>query len=205
MSIGALTLPVLSSGWHVDQAITTHQGEDPPRLVVIRFGHGAHPDTIQMDNQLEKIEELVEKWAVIYLCDTDEVTDFKADYELYEESFAVLFFFNNKHMMCDFGTGNNNKLNFGIDDKQELIDIMECIYKGAKKGRGLVPSPKGKHHQGPQCGIPADHFFSTRLFNTIQILIESTNRQEFCVRKSRFTDRLKCGPSLHTHDQAHTD
>lgn len=160
MSIGALTLPVLSSGWHVDQAITTHQGEDPPRLVVIRFGHGAHPDTIQMDNQLEKIEELVEKWAVIYLCDTDEVTDFKADYELYEESFAVLFFFNNKHMMCDFGTGNNNKLNFGIDDKQELIDIMECIYKGAKKGRGLVPSPKGRHHQCPQCGSLLTTFFS---------------------------------------------
>lgn len=31
-----------------------------------------------------------------------------------------------------------------LDDKQELIDIIETIYKGAKKGRGLVVSPKGK-------------------------------------------------------------
>lgn len=45
--------------------------------------------------------------------------------------------------MCDFGTGNNNKLNWVLEDKQELIDIMETIYRGAKKGRGLVVSPKG--------------------------------------------------------------
>lgn len=49
--------------------------------------------------------------------------------------------------MCDFGTGNNNKLNWVLEDKQELIDIIETIYKGAKKGRGLVVSPKGE----PKC------------------------------------------------------
>ena len=47
--------------------------------------------------------------------------------------------------MCDFGTGNNNKLNWVLEDKQELIDIIETIYRGAKKGRGLVVSPKGTH------------------------------------------------------------
>lgn len=57
---------------------------------------------------------------------------------------TIMFFYRNKHMMCDFGTGNNNKLNWVLEDKQELIDIIETIYKGAKKGRGLVVSPKGK-------------------------------------------------------------
>jgi hypothetical protein len=47
-----------------------------------------------------------------------------------------------QHMMIDFGTGNNNKLNWVLEDKQELIDIIETIYRGAKKGRGLVVSPK---------------------------------------------------------------
>ena len=47
--------------------------------------------------------------------------------------------------MCDFGTGDNNKLNWVLEDKQELIDIVETIYRGAKKGRGLVVSPKGAH------------------------------------------------------------
>jgi DIM1 family U5 snRNP protein len=40
------------------------------------------------------------------------------------------------------GTGNNNKINWALDDPQELIDIIETIYRGARKGRGLVISPK---------------------------------------------------------------
>jgi DIM1 family U5 snRNP protein len=82
-------------------------------------------------------------FAVIYLCDIDEVPDFNSMYELYD-TMTIMFFYRNKHMMCDFGTGNNNKLNWVLEDKQELIDIIETIYKGAKKGRGLVVSPKGK-------------------------------------------------------------
>lgn len=65
-------------------------------------------------------------------------------YELYDPV-TLMFFFRNKHMMCDFGTGNNNKLNWVLEDKQELIDIVETIYRGAKKGRGLVVSPKGQY------------------------------------------------------------
>jgi DIM1 family U5 snRNP protein len=45
-------------------------------------------------------------------------------------------------MLVDFGTGNNYKINFPINDKQELIDIIETVYKGARKGHGLVVSPK---------------------------------------------------------------
>lgn len=60
--------------------------------------------------------------------------------------------------MCDFGTGNNNKLNWVLEDKQEVIDIMETIYKGARKGRGLVVSPKGEF---------ASFFYNGRLLMTI--------------------------------------
>ena len=37
-------------------------------------------------------------------------------------------FHRNKHMMCDFGTGNNNKINWVVEEKQELIDIFETVY-----------------------------------------------------------------------------
>lgn len=77
------------------------------------------------------------------MCDIDEVPDFNGMYELYDPC-TILFFWRNKHMLCDFGTGNNNKLNWVLEDKQELIDIIETIYRGAKKGRGLVVSPKGR-------------------------------------------------------------
>ena len=44
--------------------------------------------------------------------------------------------------MIDLGTGNNNKINWAIDSKQEMIDLIETVYRGASKGRGLVVSPK---------------------------------------------------------------
>lgn len=40
------------------------------------------------------------------------------------------------------GTGNNNKIAWAMTDKQELIDVIETIYRGARKGRGLVVAPR---------------------------------------------------------------
>jgi U5 snRNP protein, DIM1 family len=48
-----------------------------------------------------------------------------------------------QHIMVDLGTGNNNKINWAMNDKQEFIDIVETVYRGARKGRGLVVAPKG--------------------------------------------------------------
>lgn len=77
--------------------------------------------------------------------------------ELYDPC-TIMFFFRNKHIMCDFGTGDNNKLKWVLEDKQELIDIIETIYRGAKKGRGLVVSPKGTSTSVSICHANTDVF-----------------------------------------------
>ena len=136
-TMGSVVLPHLRTGWHVDQAILSEED----RLVLIRFGRDSDPDCMSQDEVLYKIADRVKNFCAIYLCDLDEVPDFKAMYELYDPC-TVMFFFRNKHMMCDFGTGNNNKLNWVLEDKQEFVDIIETVYRGAKKGRGLVVSPK---------------------------------------------------------------
>ncbi|KAM9303718.1 thioredoxin-like protein 4A isoform 2-T2 [Morus bassanus] len=87
------------------------------------------------------VSETVKNFAVIYLVDITEVPDFNKMYELYDPC-TVMFFFRNKHIMIDLGTGNNNKINWAMEDKQEMIDIIETVYRGARKGRGLVVSPK---------------------------------------------------------------
>jgi U5 snRNP protein, DIM1 family len=33
-------------------------------------------------------------------------------------------------------------VNWPVDDPQEMIDIVETVYRGARKGRGLVIAPK---------------------------------------------------------------
>jgi DIM1 family U5 snRNP protein len=130
-------LPHLTNGWQVDQAIVTEED----RVVVIRFGHDYDPSCMVMDELLYSIAEKVKNFAVIYLVDLNEVPDFNIMYELYDEC-TVMFFFRNRHVQVDFGTGNNNKINFPIGDKQELIDIIETVYRGARKGKWLVISPK---------------------------------------------------------------
>eukprot|EP00940_MAST-03C_sp_MAST-3C-sp2_P003312 g3312.t1 len=130
-------LPHLDSGWAVDQAILNEED----RVVIIRFGHDYDPTCMKMDETLCKIAEDVKNFAVTYLVDITEVPDFNTMYELYDPC-TVMFFFRNKHILVDLGTGNNNKINWALSDKQELIDIIEEVYRGAKKGRGLVISPK---------------------------------------------------------------
>jgi len=130
-------LPHLHSGWAVDQAILSEQD----RLVVIRFGHDWDPECMQQDECLFAIAEKMKNMAVIYVVDISEVPDFNKMYELYDPC-TTMFFFRNKHMMIDLGTGNNNKINWALTDKTEMLDIIETIFRGARKGRGLVISPK---------------------------------------------------------------
>lgn len=129
----------LQSGWHVDQAILSEED----RVVVIRFGHDHDSTCMAMDETLYNIAERVKNFAVIYVVDITQVPDFNKMYELYDQC-SVMFFFRNKHIMIDLGTGNNNKINWAIENKQEMIDIIEVVYRGASKGRGLVMSPKGE-------------------------------------------------------------
>lgn len=126
-------LPHLNSGWEVDQAIVTEES----RVVVVRFGHDY--ECMLQDEVLAKIADDVKNFAVVYLVDTTEVPDFNVMYEL--EKPCIMFFFRNRHIMVDCGTGNNNKIDWTLTDKQALIDIIETVYRGAKKGRGLVISP----------------------------------------------------------------
>jgi DIM1 family U5 snRNP protein len=121
----------------VDQAIVCEK----ERLVCIRFGHDDNTICIQQDEILAKIAEKVKNFAIIFLVDISEVPDFNSMYELYDPC-TLMFFFRNKHMMIDLGTGNNNKVNFLIKEKQDVIDIMEVMFRGARKGKGLVISPK---------------------------------------------------------------
>ncbi|KAJ3343904.1 U4/U6-U5 snRNP complex subunit dib1 [Gonapodya sp. JEL0774] len=116
-------LPHLKSGWHVDQAILNEE----QRVVIIRFGHDWDPTCMVVDETLYKVAEKVKNFAVIYLVDITQVPDFNKMYELYDPC-TLMFFFRNKHIMIDLGTGNNNKINWAMENGQELIDIIEhCL------------------------------------------------------------------------------
>jgi len=130
-------LPHLHSGWDVDKTIVNEEN----RVVIIRFGTDNDSTCMLMDETLANIAEKIKNFGAVYLVDINEVPDFNEMYELYDPC-TVMFFFRNKHIMIDLGTGNNNKITWAIKDKQEMIDLVEIVYRGAKKGRGLVQAPK---------------------------------------------------------------
>ena len=105
-------LPHLKSGWEVDQAILNEE----ERLVIIRFGHDWDKGCMIMDETLYKVAEKIRNFAVIYLVDISAVPDFNTMYELFDQV-STMFFFRNRHMMIDLGTGNNMKINWAMTDK----------------------------------------------------------------------------------------
>jgi DIM1 family U5 snRNP protein len=129
-------LPHLHTAWDVDRSIVNEE----KRVVILRFGRDEDPTCMRMDDTLAGIADDIKNFAVIFLVDIGEVPDFNDMYEIYDPC-TVMFFFRNKHIMIDLGTGNNNKITWAIE-KQDMIDITETCYRGARKGRGLVISPK---------------------------------------------------------------
>ncbi|KAK9842120.1 hypothetical protein WJX84_012157 [Apatococcus fuscideae] len=130
-------LPHLHTGFSVDQAILSEED----RVVVMRFGHDFDQQCMQMDEILAGAADQIKNFAVVYLVDLSEVPDFNTMYELYDPCTTIALCLP-QHIMIDLGTGNNNKINWAMNNKQEFIDIVETVYRGARKGRGLVVSPK---------------------------------------------------------------
>jgi len=145
----------LRSGWDVDRHIVLEQ----EKLVCIRFSsfattNTAHSDPVssqyhsavaRMDEVLVSVAEAVRKYCVIYAVDTNEVPQFNALYELGsgEEPFALMFFYRNDHIRMDVDSGNTNKINFIVDDRESLIQLLEEAYVVGKKGKTSGRS-KGK-------------------------------------------------------------
>lgn len=130
-------LPHLNSEEEVNNALKSEED----RVVVIRWGTDSDSTCMIMDETLYKTAEEVKNFAVIYLVDITQVTAFNEDFKLTDPC-SVMFFHRDKHIMVDMGTGNNNKITFPITSKSELIEIMQVVYTGARKGKGLVPAPR---------------------------------------------------------------
>ncbi|XP_021730706.1 thioredoxin-like protein 4B [Chenopodium quinoa] len=112
------------------------------KLLVLRFGRSSDPACLQLDDILAKSSHDVSKFASIALVDID-----SEDVQVYVKYFDItlipstIFFFNAHHMKMDSGTADHTKWIGAFHKKQDFIDVVEAIYRGAMKGKLIVTCP----------------------------------------------------------------
>ncbi|TKY51709.1 Thioredoxin protein 4B [Spatholobus suberectus] len=97
--------------------------------------------------QLSKAARDVSKFATVALVDVD-----SEDIQVYVKYFDItlipstVFFFNAHHMKMDYGTADHTKWIGAFHTKQDFIDVVEAIFRGAMKGKLIVNCPLPPEH-----------------------------------------------------------
>ncbi|XP_020383646.1 thioredoxin-like protein 4B [Rhincodon typus] len=129
-------LPKLQTKKDVDHIIKTVA----ERVLVLRFGRDQDPVCLQLDEILSKTAHDLSKMAAIYLVDVDSVPIYTRYFDIsYIPS--TVFFFNGQHMKVDYGSPDHTKFIGCFKTKQDFIDLIEVIFRGAMRGKLIVHSP----------------------------------------------------------------
>ncbi|XP_056589745.1 thioredoxin-like protein 4B [Triplophysa dalaica] len=129
-------LPKLSCKKDLDEAIK----KVAEKVLVLRFGRDEDSVCLQLDEILSKTAHDLSNMASIYLVDVDRVPIYKRYFDIsYIPS--TVFFFNGQHMKVDYGSPDHTKFVGSFKSKQDFMDLIEVIYRGAMRGRLIVHSP----------------------------------------------------------------
>ncbi|GJV23126.1 thioredoxin-like protein 4B [Tanacetum coccineum] len=112
------------------------------KLLVLRFGRSSDSVSLQLDDILAKAEVDVSKFAKIALVDVDS-EDIQVYLKYFDITFipSLVFFFNAHHMKMDSGSADHTKWVGAFHRKQDFIDVVEEIFRGAMKGKLIVNCP----------------------------------------------------------------
>ncbi|XP_078597221.1 thioredoxin-like protein 4B isoform X1 [Branchiostoma floridae x Branchiostoma japonicum] len=129
-------LPRLTTKKEVDQAIRN----TAELVLVLRFGREHDPVCQQLDDILSKTSNLLSKMAAIYIVDVDSIPVYTQYFDITLIP-ATIFFFNGQHIKVDYDRPDHTKFIGSFRNKQDFIDLMEVIFRGAMRGKVMVRSP----------------------------------------------------------------
>ncbi|KAH9512830.1 Thioredoxin-like protein 4B [Bulinus truncatus] len=132
-------LTTLTTKKEVDRVIR----ETEDLVLVLRFGRDTDSSCLELDDivlWLSKTADDLANMAAIYLVDVDKVPIYTQYFDISLIP-SVIFFFNGQHIKVDWGSPDHTKFVGSFKHKQDFIDVVEVIYRGAMKGRVMVTSP----------------------------------------------------------------
>ncbi|KAJ3672935.1 hypothetical protein LUZ60_006309 [Juncus effusus] len=136
--MGSMVLPTLRTKRAVDTAIR----DTLDKVLVLRFGRADDSACLHLDDVLLKASRDISRFGEISLVDID-----SEEIQVYVKYFDItifpstVFFFNAHHMKMDSGTADHTKWIGSFQSKQDFIDVVEAIYRGAMKGKLIVTCP----------------------------------------------------------------
>ncbi|KAJ6831369.1 thioredoxin-like protein 4B [Iris pallida] len=136
--MSSFLLPLLTKKREVDTIIR----DTLDNLLVLRFGRPQDPVCLHLDDILSKSSREISKFATIALVDID-----AEEIQVYVKYFDItlipstIFFFNAHHMKMDSGSADHTKWIGSFHSKQDFIDVVEALFRGAMKGKMIVSCP----------------------------------------------------------------
>ncbi len=109
----------LFSDYAIDQALLDEDG----KIVILKFGWSEDFENSKFYSKLIKVISKLRKFFIFYFIDTKKVVGFNLMYEVFRNP-AFIFFFKNKKILIDHGTGNNNKIEKISFCSKELSKIV---------------------------------------------------------------------------------
>ncbi|XP_052065557.1 thioredoxin-like protein 4B [Mytilus californianus] len=129
-------IPQLLTKQEVDEVI--RKTEDV--VLVLRFGREKDVTCMQLDHILSKLIPELKKMAAIYTVDVDSIPVYTRYFDITLIP-STIFFFNAQHIKVDWGTPDHTKFIGSFKTKQDFIDVVEMIFRGAMKGKVMIKSP----------------------------------------------------------------
>jgi DIM1 family U5 snRNP protein len=123
---------IFNCEYSLDQALL----DEKKKIMVIFFGLIQKRSLKLYNLKIAFTLKKFSKFFALYVFDNKKMTNFNRMYELFKKK-CLVFFFKNKIIQIDLGSGNNNKIEKFYFNKNDSIHFLETIYWNLIKGKTI--------------------------------------------------------------------